>query len=109
MRRGAVVVAAAKGAYSGKPRPAVVIQGDLLNPTHSSVILLPITSELRDLPGFRVPVQPSETNGLQQPSEIMVDKPITIPTEKINRQIGMLDADTMSLIDRALAIVVGLV
>lgn len=102
------MVAAGKGAYSGKPRPALVIQTDLLNPTHASVILLPITSDLRDLPGFRVPVQPSVTNGLREPSEIMVDKPITVPTGNIHQQIGMLDSETMSRVDRALVIVVGL-
>ncbi len=109
MKRGAVVVAAAKGAYSGKPHPAVVVQTDLLNPTHPSLILLPITSERRDLPGFRVPVLPSPENGLQQPSDIMVDKPLTVPRNNIHQQVGALDSATMTLVDRALAIVLGVV
>jgi len=103
-----VVVVAAKGAYSGKPRPAVVVQTDILNPVHPSLILLPITSETRNVPGFRLPVLPDGDNGLRQPSEVMVDKPLTVPKEKIHQQLGTLDAMTMTRIDRALALVFGL-
>ncbi|HEV3076187.1 MAG TPA: type II toxin-antitoxin system PemK/MazF family toxin, partial [Thermoanaerobaculia bacterium] len=45
MRRGSIVVVAAKGPYTGKPRPALVVQSDLFNPTHSSVTICPITSD----------------------------------------------------------------
>jgi len=33
VKRGAIVVVAARGAYTGKPRPALVVQSDLFNPT----------------------------------------------------------------------------
>jgi PemK-like, MazF-like toxin of type II toxin-antitoxin system len=36
MKRGAIVVVAARGPYTGKPRPAVVVQSDLFNPTHGA-------------------------------------------------------------------------
>ena len=39
LRRGAVVAVAATGGYSGKPRPAVVVQADRWLPVHPSVIL----------------------------------------------------------------------
>ena len=45
MKRGTIVVVAAPGAYTGKPRPAVVVQSDLFNPTHASLTICPITSE----------------------------------------------------------------
>lgn len=109
MKRGDVVVAAAKGAFSGKPRPAVVIQTDLLNPEHPTLILAPITTDVRDLPGFRIPVPPDAANGLREPSEIMVDKPLTVPRERIQQRIGRLDADTLGRLNRALIVVMGLV
>jgi len=109
VKRGDVVVAAAKGAFSGKPRPAVVIQTDLLNPGHQTLILAPITKELRDLPGFRIPVQPDAENGLRETSEIMVDKPMTVPRDKVQQRIGRLDADTLGKLNRALIVVMGLV
>jgi mRNA interferase MazF len=52
LKRGTIVVVAARGAYTGKPRPALVVQSELFNPTHSSVTLCPITSDCVDAPCF---------------------------------------------------------
>ena len=46
----------------GKPRPAVVIQSDLFE-DHPSVTVLPITSDLRDAPLFRLRVEPTTGRG----------------------------------------------
>jgi mRNA-degrading endonuclease toxin of MazEF toxin-antitoxin module len=43
MRRGDVVTVAVSGGY-GKPRPAIVVQSDLLNDTHASVVVCLVTS-----------------------------------------------------------------
>ena len=48
MKRGDLVTIALQGDY-GKPRPALVIQSDLFS-EHPSVVILPVTSELRDTP-----------------------------------------------------------
>lgn len=61
-QRGDLVTVALPGAY-GKPRPALVTQSDLLAELES-VLVCPITSDLRDVM-FRVTVEPSLTNGLQ--------------------------------------------
>ena len=45
MNRGDIVICVLKGDY-GKPRPAVVIQSDLFNLTHTSITICPITSYL---------------------------------------------------------------
>ena len=94
MRRGDIVVTALPGDY-GKPRPALVVQSDLFLPTHPSVTILLITSEIRDAPLFRVTVDPSPSNGLQKVSQIMVDKPATCVRDKLSAPIGQLDDDTM--------------
>ena len=54
MTRGAIVVVSARGDYTGKPRPALVVQSDLFNPTHASVTICPITSDCMDAPLFRI-------------------------------------------------------
>lgn len=59
MRRGDVVVIALSGDY-GKPRPALVIQSAFFE-AHPSVTILPVTSELRDTPLFRIDVAPALT------------------------------------------------
>jgi len=103
--RGDVVTIALSGDY-GKPRPALVIQSDLFD-THPSVTVLPVTSELRDAPLFRIAVTPSAFNGLRKPSQVMVDKPQTVARTKIGNTIGRLDDDSMLGVTRALAVFLG--
>ena len=105
MRRGDLVTVAIQGTY-GKPRPALVIQSDLFA-EHPSVTILPVTNELRDTPLFRIPVAPSPENGLRKPSQVMVDKPQSVPREKVGAVIGHLDDETRLVVDRALAVFLG--
>lgn len=106
MTRGTVVVVALHGDY-GKPRPAVVVQSDLFSAL-PSVTILPITGELRDAPLYRVNVDAAPETGLQKPSQIMVDKPQTLPCEKIGQVIGRLDDKTMLVVNRSLTVFLGL-
>ncbi len=73
MKRGDIVTVAVSGDY-GKPRPAVVVQTDLLNDTHASVVVCLVTSALVDAPLLRLSVEPSARNGLQRRSQVMADK-----------------------------------
>jgi mRNA interferase MazF len=102
MKRGALVLLRARGEFSGKPRPCVVVQSDLFNPTHQSVTLCPITSQLVAAPLFRIPLKPTPGNGLKKPSQVMVDKVFTSRRENIDDKIGQLDADSLLQIDQAL-------
>ncbi|MDX8409270.1 MAG: type II toxin-antitoxin system PemK/MazF family toxin [Mariprofundales bacterium] len=67
MKRGDVVVCALAGDY-GKPRPAVVVQSDLFNPTHASIVVCPITSHLVEAPLFRINIPANSKTGLKKPS-----------------------------------------
>lgn len=58
----------------GKLRPALIIQSDLFD-AHPSVATLLVTSKFRDASLFRIPVNPTERNGLTKPSQVIVDKP----------------------------------
>lgn len=102
MRRGAIVLVAAKGAYTGKPRPALVVQSDLFNPTHSSVTICPITSDCVDAPLFRVPLPPGERTGLRRTSQIMVDKIVTVPRAAISDPLGRCDESELQAAEEAL-------
>ena len=102
MTRGAIVVVAAKGAYTGKPRPAVIVQADLYNPTHSSLTLCPITSDCVDAPLFRVMLPPGQRTGLTTVSQVMIDKIVSVPRSAIVREVGRCDAIHLELIDEAL-------
>jgi mRNA interferase MazF len=105
VKRGDLVTIALPGTY-GKPRPALIIQSDLFD-EHPSVTVLPVTGELRDMPLFRVLVEPDEGNGLHKLSQVMIDKAQTVPREKIGETFGRLDDTTMLAVTRALAVFLG--
>lgn len=106
MKRGDIVVVALQGDY-GKPRPALVVQSDLFAAL-SSVTILPITSDLRDAPLYRIDIEPGQATGLSKPSQIMVDKPQTVPCMKISASIGKLGDSEMVAVNRAIALFMGL-
>lgn len=105
MKRGDLITVSLPGSY-GKPRPALIIQSDLFD-NHPSITVLPITSELRETPIFRVTVEPSAENGLREKSQIMVDKAHTIAKEKLGEPFGRLSDELMLAINRALAVFLG--
>jgi mRNA interferase MazF len=107
INRGDVVIAGAPGDY-GKPRPAVVVQADLFNSTHVSVVVCPITSLLLDAPLFRLTITPSGANGIKTESQVMIDKMMALKRERIRRRVGRLSAAEMRSIERAMRLWLGL-
>ncbi|HEX3412399.1 MAG TPA: type II toxin-antitoxin system PemK/MazF family toxin [Stellaceae bacterium] len=106
MRRGDLVTIALSGDY-GKPRPALVVQADAFDGL-PSVTVLRVTSELQDWPLFRIIVEANQETGLQQRSQVMVDKAATMPRSRIGQRIGRLDTVTMQAVSTALARFLGL-
>lgn len=62
-----------------------------------------------EAPLFRIGVQPSETNGLRKPSQIMVDKILTIKSDKLGAAIGKASDELMIEVSRSLAVFLGIV
>jgi mRNA interferase MazF len=100
--RGDIVVVATRGAYSGKPRPTLVVQSDLFNETHASVTVCPITSDCIDAPLFRVSVPPGVRTGLHASSQVMVDKVVSVPRSSIAKRLGRCESAELGLVDDAL-------
>ncbi|MGB8387233.1 type II toxin-antitoxin system PemK/MazF family toxin [Mycobacterium sp.] len=107
MRRGDIYTAAARGAYSGKPRPVVVIQDDRFDATASVTVVSFTTSDV-EAPLLRIPVYPSDTTGLAETSRLMVDKVTTVPRTSLTRQVGRLSGGDLIRLDRALLVFLGL-
>lgn len=105
-QRGDLVRVSLQGDY-GKPRPALVVQSDLLEEL-DSVVLCPLTSALRNA-AFRVTVEPNPSNGLRTLSQVMVDKLSTLPRAKVTEPFGRLDDERMKAVARALLLVVGVI
>lgn len=106
VRRGDLVTVALQGDF-GKPRPALIIQSDRFTDL-GSVVILPLTSTLIDAPLLRPTVEPSPDNGLRAPSQIMLDKPMTVKADKVGPAFGHLDDLAMIGVSRSLALFLGL-
>jgi mRNA interferase MazF len=106
--RGDIVVVATKGAHTGKPRPALVVQADVFNDTHASITLCPITSALVDAPLFRLAIPSSSRTGLAAMSQVMVDKVVSVPRMAIGKTIGRCTDQEIESVDDALRRWVGL-
>ena len=107
MKRGSLVTVAAKGHYSGKPRPALVLQSDLFA-AMDSVTLCLISSEIIAAPLLRLTVTPTAENGLKTTCQIMVDKLVTVPRDSIGHVRGVLDEATMLQVSRSLTLFLGI-
>ncbi|MCL2524270.1 MAG: type II toxin-antitoxin system PemK/MazF family toxin [Betaproteobacteria bacterium] len=106
MIRGHFVTIAMQGDF-GKPRPALVIQSDQFDEL-ATVTVLPVTSMLVAAPLLRITVQPSTENGLQKPSQVMVDKIMTVKRDKVGQAFGRIDADALVAVERCLAVFLGI-
>lgn len=100
LKRGDLVTVALSGDY-GKPRSALVIQADAFAEL-PSVTVLALTSDLRDRPTLRLTLEPTKTNGLRAPSQIMIDKAVTLPRAKVGPTFGRLAPPTMQTVSKAL-------
>ncbi|MEK6529971.1 MAG: type II toxin-antitoxin system PemK/MazF family toxin [candidate division NC10 bacterium] len=84
------------GTEPGKVRPVVVVQTDLLNGTHPSTVVCPLTTNVRPQARFlRVHLAAGEA-GLKEPSDIMVDQPRAIDNRRLLRQLGTISRRNQS-------------
>lgn len=106
MKHGDFVIVAMQGDF-GNPGPALVIQADQFD-SHTTLTLLPVTSTLISAPLLRISIKPSADNGLQKPSQVMIDKAITVKRDRLGQVIGHIDADAMVQVERCLAVFLGI-
>lgn len=99
MKRGDLVAAVLLGDF-GKPRPALIVRADAFAEL-PTVTLLPLTTTLHPAALTRIDCAPTHKNGLRQPSQIMIDKIMTVTKAKIGAPIGQLDRDTLLAVNRA--------
>ena len=105
MKRGDFVTVAMQGGF-GRPRPALILQSDRFD-EHATVTILLVTSTIIDAPLFRITVEPNLTNGLNKPSQVMVDKTMPVMKEKVGEPFGKIDKNTLLEIERCLAVFLG--
>jgi mRNA interferase MazF len=108
MPRGDVVAIADRaGDFTGKPRPAVIVQNGAFDGLASATIC-PLTSVAVDAPLLRLELKPSATLPLDRVSWIEVDKITTVRRSRIGQTIGRLSAADLVRLNGALAVFLGL-
>jgi mRNA interferase MazF len=107
LKRGDVVTVATGGGFGGKPRPALIIQADQIDASATVVVAL-FTTDLKDIPLTRLRFDPSEENGLRSVSDLTIDIIVTARRDQVGRTIGVLSAEDMAQVDRALLVFLGL-
>ncbi len=109
MKRGDLITITAKGEYTQKPRPALVIQSDLFLDS-DSVTIIPLTTKLQEVEATKIRprIYPTKENGLQTISELMIDKIITIPRVKTGQVFGTMEKEMMVEIRRLLILWLGI-
>jgi mRNA interferase MazF len=107
MRRGEIWTIAGGKDYAGKPRPAVIVQDDRFNRT-DSVTICAFTTDPTDAPLFRLPVEPTKSNGLRASCRLMVDKITTVPKARVGAHVGRLADEDMVRLNRAVLVFLGI-
>jgi mRNA interferase MazF len=107
MRRGEIWTIAGGADYAGKPRPAVVVQDDSFDAT-ASITICAFTTDPTEAPLFRLPVDPTEENGLSSASSLMMDKLTTVPKRNVGSRIGRLGDEDLVRLNRAMMVFLGL-
>ncbi len=78
-----------KGREQAGMRPVLIASGNLLNEHLEIVIVLPLTTQVKNYKGNPV-LTPSKTNGLREESEVLVFHVRSLSKERLVRRIGKI-------------------
>jgi mRNA interferase MazF len=95
-----------RGTEPGKTRPVVIIQTDLLNDTHLSTIVCPITTNVQtDINLLRVHLKKGQLDKL---SDVLVDQIRAIDNKRLIKKVGNLNKDQIQKLKANIRIVLDL-
>ncbi len=93
------------GTETGKSRPVVIIQTDLLNKFHPSTIICPITTNIKtDAVILRIHLKKGMAK-LKEDCDIMIDQIRAIDNIRLLKRIGILPENIIELIKSNLSII----
>ena len=107
MKRGEIWTVSGGASYTGKPRPAVIVQEDRFNQT-ASITLCAFTKDPTEAPLLRMVIEPTNRNGLKNASRLMIDKVTTVPKTRLGKRIGKMSDEDLVRLNRALTVFLGL-
>lgn len=84
------------GSEPGKVRPVVVVQSDLLNGFHPSIVVCPLTSRVvPEVEWLRVHL-PAGVEGLVYASDVLVDQIRALDRRRLLEKLGVLPSELRS-------------
>jgi mRNA interferase MazF len=94
------------GTEPGKTRPVVIIQTDLLNDSHLSTLICPVTSNVKkEIEILRVHLNDRQ---LDKPSDMLVDQIRAIDSRRFLKRLGKLTKEQKAQLKANLKIVLDL-
>ena len=95
-----------KGTEPGKVRPIVVIQTNLLNDTHDSTLICPVTTNvLPDAELLRIHLRKSQ---LDKMSDVLVDQIRVIDNKRLIKRLGKLTQEQIQKLKYSISVVLDL-
>jgi mRNA interferase MazF len=107
VKRGEIWTVSGSASYTGRPRPAVLVQEDRFNQT-ASITLCAFTTDPTEAPLLRIVIEPTDRNSLKNASRLMIDKVTTVPKTRLGKRIGKLSDEDLVRLNRALTVFLGL-
>ena len=97
-----------RGTETGKVRPVLIVQTNLLNNEHPSTVICPITTNVqKDSEILRVHIKKGVSN-LKVDSDIMIDQIRAIDNRRLVCKVGELTKDLQSLVKDNIKIILDL-
>jgi mRNA interferase MazF len=97
-----------QGTETGKPRPVLIVQTNLLNNEHPSSVICPITTNVqKDSEILRVHIKKGTSN-LKTESDIMIDQIRAIDNRRLVNKIGELPQDLQIVVKDNIRIILDL-
>ncbi len=93
------------GTETGKTRPVVIIQTDLLNKFHPSTIICPVTTNVKSEANILRVHLTRGSSKLKEDSDIMIDQIRAIDNKRLLKKIGKLTEDKIEVIKTNLTII----
>jgi len=84
-----------KGSEQSGLRPVVIISGNLLNEHLAVVIVVPLTTKIKNYKGNPI-LSPSKANGLKSQSEMLIFHIRSVSRDRLARKIGSIQQDELN-------------
>jgi len=96
------------GTETGKIRPVLVVQTDLLNKVHPSTLICPITSKVQNESELLRVHLKKGVSGMNENCDIMIDQLRAIDNSRLRNKIGVLTKDSIEKVKENLKIILDL-